>query len=413
MIEADFDKIAFRLSRVFTPTSPINKDDLFQGRKSQIRAVIDAINQAGKHAILYGERGVGKTSLGRILQTKLKSLESLPIIAPMVTCDSGDDFSTIWSKVFSELEEVAVSDDDSTPYSFTPHDVRRKLEPIAASRILYVILDEFDKIIDDRSRALIADTIKLFSDRSVNATLVIIGVSDDVNGLIADHQSIERCLAQIHMPRMPRKELEEIVTHGLQEEGLEMTVEPDGLAEITGLSKGLPCYTHLLALHASRHALDERRLKVTAKDVEKAIRTAISETQESIRDDYDKATYSSRKGTLYREVLLACAIAAADEFGRFQPGDVCAPLDEIVGKKPFTTDRFAGHLKAFCEDDRGNVLERMGTDYRWRYRFSNPLMQPFVIMKGIETGLISDATLKALIEKDERYPLYKKKPPSI
>jgi hypothetical protein len=150
-------------------------------------------------------------------------------------------------------------------------------------------------------------------------------------------------------------------------------------------------------------------MKITIRDVDKAIRTAIGQTQESIRDDYDKATYSTRRGTLYREVLLACAIAGADEFGRFQPGDVCQPLGEIFGKKPFTTDRFAGHLKAFCEVDRGSVLERMGTDYRWRYRFSNPLMQPYVIMKGIESGLISDEKIKALIEQDERYPLFKKK----
>lgn len=287
--------------------------------------------------------------------------------------------------------------------------MRKRLEPITRHGITYIIVDEFDKVIDDRTRALMADTIKLFSDRAVQATLVIIGVADDVAELIEGHQSIERCLAQITMPRMPWRELEDIVTHGLRAKGIGMEIDHDALSEITGLAKGLPCYTHLLALHAGRIALDNRRLKIETKDVQAAIGTATWGTQyESIRDDYDKATYSPRLGTLYKEVLLACAIAPADDFGRFQPTDLCEPLNEILPRrrKPFKTDMFAGHLKAFCDEDRGAVLERKGVEYRWRYRFSNPLMQPYVLMRGVHTGLINEAKLKALIERDERHLLF-------
>jgi hypothetical protein len=80
----------------------------------------------------------------------------------------------------------------------------------------------------------------------------------------------------------------------------------------------------------------------------------------------------------------------------------------MANNKPFTTDRFAGHLKAFCEPDRGAVLKRMGVEYRWRYRFSNPLMQPYVIMRGIQTGLVNERQLQKLVEREDRYPLFKK-----
>ena len=59
---------------------------------------------------------------------------------------------------------------------------------------------------------------------------------------------------------MPRHELEEIVVKGLKQ--LEMIVSKDALNEITGLSKGLPTYVHLLALHASREAVDDHHLSV-------------------------------------------------------------------------------------------------------------------------------------------------------
>lgn len=86
----DYDTIALRLGNIFLPSSPIDREDLFFGRLPQIRALVDAINQRGQHAILFGERGVGKTSLGQILRAKLKGLNEIPIISPLVTCDSSD-----------------------------------------------------------------------------------------------------------------------------------------------------------------------------------------------------------------------------------------------------------------------------------------------------------------------------------
>jgi Cdc6-like AAA superfamily ATPase len=414
----DFEKIALDLSRVFTPATAINSVDLFCGRIPQIRAVVDAINQVGQHAIVYGERGVGKTSLGRIISTKLKGGELVPIIAPMVNCDSGDTFSSIWEKVFSEVPEQYLDSDNATlppetdPLAvrpeISPHIVRKNLEALAEHGIVCVILDEFDKIRDEGARTLIADTIKLLSDRAAKATIVIIGVSDDLTGLIREHHSIERCLAQIPMPRMARAELEDIISKGLEKVG--MAIESECLSEITGLSKGLPHYTHLLGLNAGRQSLDSKSLRITLNHIKAAIASALTQVQGSIRDNYDKATYSSRKGTLHSQVLLACALAEADDFGRFQPIDVCDPLNDIIpGDREFTTDRFASHLKAFCEEDRGAVLRRSGVEYRWRYRFSNPLMQPYVIMRGVEDSLVSDKQLRQIADQGDRYPLFKKK----
>jgi len=59
-------------------------------------------------------------------------------------------------------------------------------------------------------------------------------------------------------------------------------------------------------------------------------------------------------------------------------------------KKPYEIPAFSQHLNAFCENARGPVLQRTGTARRYRFRFENPLMQPFVIMDGIKKGLITD-----------------------
>ncbi len=254
--------------------------------------------------------------------------------------------------------------------------------------ILYVIIDEFNKISGDHCRKMFSDTIKLLSDRAVPATILMIGVSDDVTGLIKDHNSIQRCLAQIHMPRMKREELEEIVKKGLLSN--RMSADDSVLQEISGLSKGLPNYTHMLALYAGRHALDRKSLLVSSEDMAFAVDNSIRQAQESIRTNYYKATNSVKKGTLFEAVLLASSMAEHDDFGWFQPANICEPLRKITGNL-LSTDRFAVHLKGFCEDARGPVLVRMGGEYRWKYRFSDPMMQPFVTMKGLlSKGITKD-----------------------
>jgi Cdc6-like AAA superfamily ATPase len=411
----NYEALALKLGQVFTPSATVRKEELFRGRKTEVRAVVDAINQIGQHVVLYGEAGVGKTSLGEILKTRIRATDAVPIIAPLVNCDSSDDYSTIWLKVFEQISDEYPDanafadtttefldgddggDDHVEAALLSPRDVRRKLEPLAQHGIAYVILDEFDKIGDLDTRKLMADTVKLFSDRAVEVTIILIGVSDSVNGLIEDHRSIERCLAQVHMPRMAYSELIDIVNTGLKTMG--MTIETDALDEIAGLSKGLPHYTHLLALHAGRCALDNKRLVIAKSHVNQAIKTAITQTQESIRHHYDEATYSTKKNTLHRQVLLACALADSDEFGYFQPVEACTPLSVLLNEG-VTQDRFASHLKTFC--DR-KVLYRTGGEYRWRYRFSNPLMQPYVIMKGLDSGLIQQDQLNFAAG---RFPLF-------
>ena len=88
---------------MFTPAIPISEDDLFAGRADQVDKAIDAINQRGQHAVVYGERGVGKTSLANVLSSRLVSHSGAQAIAPRVNCDATDNFSSLWHKVLAKV----------------------------------------------------------------------------------------------------------------------------------------------------------------------------------------------------------------------------------------------------------------------------------------------------------------------
>jgi Cdc6-like AAA superfamily ATPase len=398
------EQLAIRVGSIFTPSAPIDKKALFIGRSKQLRQVVDAINQRGQHAIIFGERGVGKTSLANVLAENL-SVPGGYLLMPHVNCDTGDDFSTLWTKVLNEitiyhrkrqagfdLQETllkgAPSQEMTEPTS--TGDIRKVLAPLASNFLVVIILDEFDRLPGGPVRAMMADTIKMLSDRAIGVTLVLIGVADSVEDLIMEHQSIERNLIQVPMPRMSAEELAAIVMKGLGE--LQMTIESAALARITQVSRGLPYYTHLLARLAARHAIDSGNLRITALDVATAMVQAVDEVQRSTGRTYHKATSSPRKDALYRQVLLACALAVTDDLGFFAPADVRQPLNGFAKskKRPYDIANYITHLNDFCESARGPVLKREGSSHRFRYRFTDPMMQPFVVLKGFTDGWLGD-----------------------
>ena len=88
-----------KLKYSFSPAAPIKKTDFFCGRIDQLNKVCDAINEQGQHAILYGERGVGKTSLANIMYESLTNL--FPVI---VTCNRKDTFNNIWMQALGKVQ---------------------------------------------------------------------------------------------------------------------------------------------------------------------------------------------------------------------------------------------------------------------------------------------------------------------
>ncbi len=391
----------YEAARVFTPSAPVSRRDLFSGRFDQIKTVINAISQVGRHVIIYGERGVGKTSLANVIHDFLPSSEG--ILSVMVNCDRSTTFKTLFQEILSDIklestkpgmgfssENTVITrslDEFLGKEQITPNELRFLFRSLPHKVI--IIIDEFDRIADHETKTMLADTIKNFSDSRVDATFILVGVADSVETLITEHESTERALAQILMPRMSDSELDLVVENGFNKLG--MIIDEDAKSRIIQLSQGLPHYTHLLCLHSAQLVIEDERSEVTETDVNAAIKLAIDQTQQSIRDSYDKAATSPR-GNLFPQVLLACALAKNDDTGYFIASDVKKAMNTVM-KKQYEISAFARHLSEFCAESRGPILRKSGSARRFRYRFINPLMESFVIMKGLTDGLITDTDI--------------------
>jgi Cdc6-like AAA superfamily ATPase len=397
MDEADLlDRMAL-VMQAFRPAAPIDRRSLFAGRRDQIADVFSVVAQPGQHAVIYGERGVGKTSLAGVTAEMLAGAD---VLTARATCNAGDDFGSVWRQALEEIVIHSASpalgfadrqDASSRSASdllgsgpVTPNTVRQAFESVTQLGQLAVFIDEFDRLREPDIRVLFADTIKTLSDRVVNVTVFLIGVADSVGELIREHRSIERALAQIHMPRMTAGELSEIATRGIATARME--IAGGAVRKITTLSQGLPHYTQLLTQLAAQAALGRRRADVTSRDVDAAVARAIDRAQQSIVEAYRDATVGEQR-SIYPALLLACALADEDEFGFFAASDVRDALGRIADKPP-SSAVFARQLNELSQDDRGAVLQKHGPAKAARYRFVDPLLQPYVAMRGISEGVV-------------------------
>jgi predicted ATPase len=181
MSPAEWESLRREIIETFTPGTPISESDLFTGRAATLRELQDTVLEKGRHAIIFGDRGVGKTSVANIFYKPLNS-DTRPIIAVRVNGDSATDFDALWRKVFRRVKHTAVDGqewwvDEAHPNKITPDDVVVTLGSFQTVQVPVIILDEFDKITDQPCRALIAETIKALSDDAVNCTVIIVGVA--------------------------------------------------------------------------------------------------------------------------------------------------------------------------------------------------------------------------------------------
>lgn len=407
MNEVEKNGLIREIHKVFVPGTPISTFDLFRGRNEQITDVLGAIQQPGRHVILFGERGVGKTSLAKTIVDMQRLDRYRTLETSTINCDESDDFSSLWHKVFCALpfenehgETVYV---DSLMFdSISPDNVRFGLSRLKEPSV--IVIDEVDQLKDAEAKSLLTATIKNLSDHSVNTTLILVGVGDTVNDLIVEKKSAERALAQVWMQRMSPNEIALIVDRGV--ERLKMTIDPSARDWIIRLSQGLPYYTHFLALYAGLSAIYDERRDISMKDVTDATVKVVHKAQ-NVRYQYHKATRSPQRSNLYAKALLACALTETNQLGFFSAADVVKWMS-VIAEKPYTVAKFLHYLVEFCQDRRGPVLFATGEKRRRQYRFIDPLMQPYVVIDAVGKGEINITTLETSrpekVSDDDEWP---------
>ena len=368
---------------LFNPSSPIDADKLFSGRLQQVDDTLSIVYERGAHAVLFGERGVGKTSLANTIASRIPTaITNIRFLKD--NCRPEDTFFGLWSKVLWNFQYEGIDISEYLKHETREFVVIKMLENLSKDTQYVFIFDEFDRIRDKTVKSSMADTIKHFSDYPQNITIVVVGVGSSIEELFGAHPSIQRCCRQIPMQRMSNTELVEIIderykTIGL---GIDATVKGD----MVDICQGMPGFVHLAAREAALSAIGRRSRKVEKYDYSELIKESVRVAQDLIITAYKKATYSPKEN-IYAHVLLACALAVRDEQGKFSASAIRDILRDRLDRN-VEISGFARHLAAFCDEERGAVLRKTGKPKRFQYQFIDAPLQPYIVMVGKRDGLI-------------------------
>ena len=277
-----------KLRSAFTPAQPITDPWMFAGRTELLGRLIRAVEDQRLHAIVYGVRGIGKTSLLHVLATMAREARYQ---VTYVTCGASATFTEMFRAVAADIPLLYHSDFGPTSAEgekgatltnlipsgdISPRTASELCAKVTGTRVL-VVLDEFDRAQSPHFGKDVAEFIKNLSDRAVRVQLVVAGVAENLDGLMRSNGVVQRNVVAVQVPRMSADEVEQLVRNGQELSGVKFQAEA---AEALGLaSAGMPYLASLLSQQAALSALADTRMSVNAEDISNAIASTLSEVR--------------------------------------------------------------------------------------------------------------------------------------
>lgn len=318
-----------RLAQLVFPAQPIHSVENLHGRSSELRRIEEALYAAGRHVFIYGDRGVGKSSLAATAANQYQSSDSEYID---VSCSPDATFSDVIANIAyqaisaSRLNAITIKEKSGLKFKFlnlehahdiTLRDLHSEIKSLLdAVEILkevslihsestIVVIDEFDRMESDSERALFADLLKHLGDKRIAIKFIFTGVATTIESLLGAHQSAIRQLETIELPKLSWNARWEIVTDAAAAFGLEVNEEI--LVRIAAVSDGYPYYVHLITEKLMWHIFwhEDNPTVITKTHYHSAIKDAIQSISAELKRPYEKAI-SQRSGD-YEEVLWSTA----------------------------------------------------------------------------------------------------------
>jgi Cdc6-like AAA superfamily ATPase len=403
--EDDFRQI---LASYLSPARAISDPAHLRGRQQRLRAIDRAFNSPGKHVFIYGDRGVGKTSLAQSAAVLHQSSDAKPIL---IACDQFADFYKMVAAIVQN--SISIKDAVERPNVLRKGGLRIPgltgemekglqsgvIPPIESlndavvllkyvseihSKDTAIVIDEFDQISNDNDRKRFADLIKQISDQEVGVRFIFCGIGPSLETLIGVHLSTDRYITPIELERLSHDALWEILTSCAAELGIEFGHEE--LIRISQISDGFPYYVHLIGEHTFWSIFDDAKVvdKVGLRHFDVGIRGAIAEAVGSLKQAYNIAV--QKRADDYEEVLWA--VAESPLLERKSPliyEESYIPI--MRGRKkrdPIDIKTFYQRMNLLKTLSHGCILK--ATPQGW-YRFSENVMRGYVRLKAEEAGV--------------------------
>jgi AAA ATPase domain len=353
--------------RAFLPSQPVTDATAFAGRGDLLRRVIRAIEDQHLHVILYGDRGIGKTSVLRVV---CELAGKANYVVQYTSCGEDSDFAETFRAFAARVpllydaefdpsveavEQGGSMADRLPPGNFTVSQLSEVLASVAGTRVL-IVLDEFDRATNPRFRNGVAELIKNLSDRAIRVQLLIAGVADNLTDLIAHVPSIRRNIVGVAVPNMSDDEVRELVAIGEQAGNIEF--DAAATRQLIAASAGLPYLAALIGQHATLAAAEAGGGRVTAEQVDIGCLRAADDIGSRLSPVAQYAL--AEAGTISPSAILCRAAAeSVRKGGIIESVELRQEIEKMSGRQATLLEPVPGHPNGawrFAEDGTSTFI---------------------------------------------------------
>lgn len=406
----DEEAVRIIISEALSPARAISSPEHLKGRDKNIKQIERDLAIPGRIVFVYGDRGVGKTSLALTTATLHQSSDALPIT---VSCDSstqlyqlisdilnqalarhpgeikkttreaGFSFKFLTGKKASEVLEGEVPPIKSINECV---DIIRFL-PVIHSRQPLIVIDEFDRISKKEDKRAFAEFFKKIGDDEIESRFIICGIGSSLDALLGEHLSVARNFVSVKLERLTHDARWEIIEQASERLGIKF--DRGMVMRIGQISDGFPHYVHLLGEKIIWAAFDDNEVVTLVKPdhFSVGLREAILSAEALPRLAYATATQKYKDD--YKEVLWA--IADGPHLER-QTADIYENsyqqiMRERPGRRALDRQAFYNRVNRLKTASHGRIIE---SPKRSWYKFSDNVVRGYVRLEaqndGIEVG---------------------------
>jgi hypothetical protein len=387
------------------PSGPVESPELLFGREAAIQQIEEAYHSPGRHIFVYGDRGVGKTSVALTAAYHLNPADSTPVIVAGGTTGtflaivrailaemhgpSGRGRETVTEKKGIGLKGIGyeVTRERSTggvPDVFDLNSCVAALRDASGSesRRRVVVIDEFDLLTGDEDKFAFAELIKQVSDRMLPLCFVFVGIGRSLDELLGAHRSTYRYLEGVQLERLNFTGRWDIIDGCAV--ALGMRVNADSRLRIAQISDGFPHYVHLVCTKMFWHVFREEDVIVdaTPEHYVQGVRNAVTSIEVELKQAYELATRKNKDD--YQEVLWA----VADHFELARNTDSIYEsylrIMRVRDKTPLERKKVSQKLNALKSKACGQIL--MSPRRNW-FEFRESMVRGYVRLRAEDNGV--------------------------
>lgn len=384
---------------VFTPGSPPLDEHNVYVKRQKAEESLRRFIQRRQIPIVWGEYGVGKTSLVQRYFEKQEKDGSLVYIASVSGLDLSDIFRTILEHLRYEVEVESTTTGrtgvdggidlkivKANAQSDVADSLTRKLvvtsptdtgmNKLIKESKLTVVLDEVHRASDVLRQELV-DWIKATRAGVGGFTLVLVGTSTDAGRLVSLDFGIDRFVKEMRVELLSDDEARWIVDEGFRRLGLSISEELRN--RLVSSAAGAPTIVHELCLDAAESAIEANRKTVIQDDLQSAVKTYLDEHGGRLADHYYRAVETTGPKRYRKQVLQAVAKSSTDyatmediRIAVSENLNTDVPASSLSGPlRDLKTAEYGSILKDVDREISGNRIHNLTT-------FTDPMMKSFV-----------------------------------